>query len=142
MACQVGFLQTTVAGACIHLRNLGNSDAGALNSWLIWQMIGLYPVATQPVYLLASPWFEDINMTINTDKTLRIRTSGLDDGDGRDGFYVQGVSINGQTWTKNWFEHGDMDIMTQGGDIEFKVGSPRIRWETGDVPPSPGHVEL
>lgn len=33
----------------------GNSDAGVLNSWLIWQMLGMYPIVTQPVYLLESP---------------------------------------------------------------------------------------
>ena len=105
-------------------------------------MLGLYPIATQPIYLLGSPWFDDINVTVNYNKTLRIRARGLHDDSGQDSFYVQGVSINGQTWTKNWFEHGDMDIMTRGGDIVFEVGSAKTAWDTGDVPPSPGHVEL
>ncbi|RYN41448.1 hypothetical protein AA0112_g2098 [Alternaria arborescens] len=118
----------------------GNSDAGALNCWLIWQMLGLYPVVTTPVYLLESPWFSDINMTVNHDKTLRIRAEGLDDGDGRQGYYVQGVSINGQEWSKNWFEHEDAGgIMTEGGEIVFRLGEQQVVWESGDVPPSPGH---
>jgi putative alpha-1,2-mannosidase len=33
----------------------GNSDSGALDSWMLWQMLGLYPVATQPIYLVGSP---------------------------------------------------------------------------------------
>ncbi|KAF2635583.1 hypothetical protein P280DRAFT_191281 [Massarina eburnea CBS 473.64] len=115
----------------------GNSDAGALNCWLVWQMLGLYPVVTTPVYLLESPWFDDINVTVNHDKTLRIRALGLDDGDARQGFYVQNVSINGQTWNRNWFEHED--VMVDGGEIIFGLGSEKRVWETGHVPPSPGH---
>ena len=113
----------------------GNSDAGALNSWLIWQMLGMYPIVTTPVYLLESPWFNDINITVNGNSTLRIRSRGLEDG-----YFVKGVKINGKNWTKNWFEHGD--VMVNGGLIEFDVGREPVVWETGDVPPSPGHVVL
>jgi len=114
----------------------GNSDAGALNSWLIWQMLGLYPIVTTPVYLIESPWFKDINMTINGNRTLRITAEGLSD----DSYYVQGVKINGRQWDRNWFEHED--VMVEGGSIEFKMGKQPVVWETGDVPPSPGHVVL
>ncbi|KAF2843067.1 glycoside hydrolase family 92 protein [Patellaria atrata CBS 101060] len=120
----------------------GNSDAGALNTWLVWQMLGLYPIVTTPVYLLQSPWFPDINLTVNHNHTLRIRASGLDDSDGRQGYYVQSVEINGQPWTKNWFQHSDLDIMTRGGEIAFELGPEMTMWETGEVPPSPGHVVL
>lgn len=100
----------------------GNSDAGALNSWLIWQMLGLYPIVTQPVYLLGSPWFNDINVTINGDKNLRIRSYGASDPAalGQAEYFVQSVKINGQAWTKNWFNHED--VMIDGGTIEFWVG--------------------
>lgn len=118
----------------------GNSDAGAINSWLVWQMIGLYPIATQPVYLLVSPWFEYINVTVNHDKQLRIMTTGLDDGDSRSGYFVLGVKINGIDWDKNWFEHTDMDIMSSGGTLEFDLGKDMAAWESGSPPPSPGNV--
>ncbi|KAK5698969.1 hypothetical protein LTR97_006618 [Elasticomyces elasticus] len=115
----------------------GNSDAGALNSWLIWQMLGLYPVVTQPVYLIESPWFDDINMTINGNATLRITATGLDNADS---YYVQSVRVNGQLWDRNWLEHDD--IMVNGGTIAFELGSQPKMWETGEVPPSPGHLIL
>lgn len=127
----------------------GNSDAGALNSWLIWQMIGIYPIVTQTVYLIESPWFEDLNMTIG-NSTLRIMASVTSAGDGtaagssssfgQENFYVQSVKINGALWDRNWFDHED--VMVNGGTIEFELGSEAKMWETGDVPPSPGHVVL
>jgi putative alpha-1,2-mannosidase len=122
----------------------GNSDAGALNSWLIWQMLGIYPVVTQTVYLIGSPWFEDLNMTVNGNETLRIRaTSGNQSalgGFGQESYYVQSVMINGASWDRNWFDHED--VMVKGGTIEFELGAEAVMWETGDVPPSPGHTVL
>jgi putative alpha-1,2-mannosidase len=99
-------------------------------------MLGLYPVVTTPVYLLGSPWFEDINMTINGNRTLRIRSQGL----GQDSYFVQSVRLNGNEWDRNWLEHND--IMNEGGTIDFKLGEEMRVWERGDVPPSPGHVVL
>jgi putative alpha-1,2-mannosidase len=118
----------------------GNSDAGALNCWLVWQTLGMYPVVTTGVYLLGSPWFDDMNITVNHNRTLRIRAEGLDDGDGKQQFFVQGVSINGHEWEKNWFEHED--VMEKGGEIAFRLGTARTVWESGNVPPSPGHQEM
>ena len=98
-------------------------------------MLGIYPVVTQPVYLISSPWFPDVNVTINGNQTLRITATGLEDG-----FYVQSVRINGKPWTKNWFEH--KDLLEQGGANEFELGPDAKYWESGSVPPSPGHVTL
>ncbi|KAH8703236.1 glycosyl hydrolase [Talaromyces proteolyticus] len=113
----------------------GNSDAGAMNSWLLWQLCGLYPVVTQPVYLIGSPWFPEINMTVNGNKTLHITATGLDEG-----YYVQSVKVNGKQWDKNWLSHED--IFVNGGSIEFELGHDMRNWETGYVPPSPGHYKL
>lgn len=79
-------------------------------------------------------------MTINVNKTLRITADGLD----KDNFYVQSVKINGETWDRNWIEHdaSGQRLMVDGGTIEFVLGSEPVVWETGDVPPSPGHVVL
>lgn len=83
----------------------GNSDAGALNSWLVWQMLGLYPIVTQPVYLLESPWFTDINITLSDNATLRIMSNGDTQSLGHRGFYVESIRINGEEWNKNVSEH-------------------------------------
>lgn len=99
-------------------------------------MLGLYPIVTQPVYLLESPWFTDINMTINGDKTLRITSNGDNISLGQSGYFVESVKINGEVWERNWFNHED--IMVEGGTIEFTVGTAGQVWETGDLPPSPG----
>ncbi|KAL4779572.1 glycosyl hydrolase family 92-domain-containing protein [Aspergillus varians] len=113
----------------------GNSDAGAMNTWLLWSILGMYPIVTTKTYLLGSPWFEDLNMTISGNNTLRILATGVESG-----FYVQSVKIHGEVWEKNWFEHED--VMEVGGVIEFELGAEAVDWEGGDVPPSLGHVVL
>lgn len=42
----------------------GNDDAGSMSSWLVWNMLGLYPVVTQPVYLILSPRFDNISIKL------------------------------------------------------------------------------
>ena len=101
-------------------------------------MLGLYPVATQTTFLIGSPWFPDINMTINGNATLRVTATGVDNEGG--GYFVQSLKINGKRWERNWVEHEE--IMVRGGTMEFELGTEARAWETGDVPPSPGHLVL
>ena len=100
-------------------------------------MLGLYSVVTQTVFLIGSPWFDDVNITVNGNRTLRITATGLDNADS---YFVQSVKVNGEEWNKNWLEHAD--VMIDGGTIEFELGSEVKAWESGEVPPSPGHLIL
>ncbi|KAI1762406.1 glycoside hydrolase family 92 protein [Hypoxylon sp. FL1150] len=117
----------------------GNDDAGAMSSWLVWNMIGLYPVVTQPVYLVLAPRFEDVAIRLEDGGArLKIKASCLEEGS-----YVQNLKVNGQGWNKSWIRHEDI-IRPDGQDslLEFKLGAERVKWDIGDVPPSPGHVQL
>lgn len=42
----------------------GNSDAGAMQTWLLWNMIGLYPITGQTTFLIHSPWFESLTIDL------------------------------------------------------------------------------
>ncbi len=99
-------------------------------------MLGFYPVVTQPIYLLLSPWFRDISIKLPaTDSVLKITANGLSD----ESFFVQSVSINGTAWNKSWVTHDDI---AYGGEIHFDLGSEITSWDVGELPPSPGHVDL
>jgi putative alpha-1,2-mannosidase len=117
----------------------GNSDAGAIDSWLIWNIIGLYPVVTQPVYLLLSPWFSDMTLSVGGNKTLRITAQNLGDAS----YFVQSVKVNGQAWNQSWISHNDIVGGGRGqSTIEFVMGSQKTEWNGGPLPPSPGHHVL
>ncbi|KAK4951117.1 hypothetical protein LTR28_006897 [Elasticomyces elasticus] len=115
----------------------GNSDAGAIDSWLVWNLLGLYPVVTQPVYLLLSPWFADVTVKVGGNGSLRITAEGLGD----ESFYVQSVKVNGVVWNQSWVSHEDL-VGSGRATIEFVLGAERVSWDTGALPPSPGHVVL
>ena len=97
---------------------------------------GLYPIVTQPIYLLLSPWFSDLSISVIGNKTLKITAAGLEDGP-----FVQSVKVNGIQWDKSWVTHDDL-VGGEGGQIDFILGSEQTEWDSGDLPPSPGHVDL
>ncbi|KAJ3544751.1 hypothetical protein NM208_g2884 [Fusarium decemcellulare] len=116
----------------------GNDDAGSMSSWLVWNMLGLYPVVTQPVYLILSPRFEDISVRLGENGgLLRITAKGLADGP-----YVQSLKVNGKRWDKSWVSHDDlMGKDGNGGRLEFVMGRKPKEWDSGELPPSPGTLQ-
>lgn len=113
----------------------GNDDAGSMSSWLVWNMLGLYPVVTQPVYLVLSPRFENISIKLGeAGGTLRVTATGLEQG-----HYVQSLKVNGKVWDKSWVTHEDLlGPNNEGGLLEFVLGSQPQEWDSGELPPSPG----
>lgn len=115
----------------------GNSDAGAMQTWLLWNMIGLYPVTGQTTFLIHSPWFESLTIDLGDDKTLNVTSTG-GDGNGDSNYYVQSLKVNGKKWTKNWLTWDD--VFARGGTLEFELGANAVNWSTGALPPSPASV--
>ncbi|KAB5576443.1 family 92 glycoside hydrolase [Coniochaeta sp. 2T2.1] len=112
----------------------GNSDAGAMESWILWVMLGLYPMTGQTTFLVGSPWFSDLNIDLGgRGKRLRITSSG---GESDTAFYVQSLRVNGKRWDRNWVSWED--VFEKGGEMEFVLGEEPVRWDTGESPPSPG----
>lgn len=109
----------------------GNSDAGAMESWLLWNMIGLYPLTGQTTFLVASPWFADLTIALGGDKKLVITAENV----AEDSFYVQSLKVNGQTWDKAWVTWDD--VFANGGTMDFVLGPEPADWATGEDPPSP-----
>ncbi|CAE6504740.1 unnamed protein product [Rhizoctonia solani] len=117
----------------------GNQDAGAMATWLLWNLLGLYPVTSQPVYLLSAPFFKAVDVRIGTmdptsasykSKTyLKIRATGF----GVNNTYVQGIKINGKSINRSFIWH---DEIINGGTLEFTMGPEVVAWDSGDLPPS------
>lgn len=110
----------------------GESDAGAMESWLLWAMLGLYPLTGQTTFLIGSPWFSNLVIRLGSSgKTLEMNATG----GSADAFHVQSLKINGQLWTKSWVSWED--VFERGGTMEFVLGKEPVMWATGPPPPSP-----
>ncbi|KAK2610226.1 hypothetical protein N8I77_003676 [Diaporthe amygdali] len=110
----------------------GNSDAGAMETWVLWVMLGLYPMTGQTTFLIGSPWFRDLTIDLGGGKKLEISTS-----DGSEtSYYVQSLMVNGEKWNKSWVTWSD--IFEKGGTMDFVLGPNPSNWTTGPPPPSPG----
>lgn len=109
----------------------GNSDAGAMESWLIWNMLGLYPIVGQTTFLIGSPWFANTTLSLGDGKSLAITTTGSSESS----FYVQSLEVNGKAWNQSWLTWND--TFANGGTMHFVLGPEASNWTTGKPPPSP-----
>ncbi|GAB7332280.1 hypothetical protein MBLNU13_g04118t1 [Cladosporium sp. NU13] len=110
----------------------GNSDAGAMQTWILWNMIGLYPLTGQTTFLIGSPWFERLEIDLGEGKSLLVTSTG---GNQEDGYYVQSLRVNGVVWDRAWVEWED--VFERGGRLDFVLGEEPVRWAGGRLPPSP-----
>ncbi|OOQ87272.1 alpha-1,2-mannosidase, putative subfamily [Penicillium brasilianum] len=119
---------TTTAGIA------GNDDSGAMGSFVMLSMMGLWPVPGQDVYLITPPYFKEVSIENPvTGKTATIRNVNFDPS--YTSICIQSAKLDGKTWTKNWLTH---DFFTEGGVLELELGSTESQWgtKTEDLPPS------
>ena len=113
----------------------GNDDAGQMSSWLVFSMVGFYPVCPgMPYYVIGSPSFEESVITLENGKKFTIEAKGASDKN----IYIQSATLNGQPYDKSYILH--KDIMN-GVTLSFVMGdTPNKEWasSTGSLPPSLG----
>lgn len=109
----------------------GNIDAGALPSWLVFNLLGLYPVAGQPLYLLGAPRFASLTVTLfggtPLARTLAIRADGLAD----DRYYPQRVTLDGVALDRAWVSHAEL---VGASELVFEMGTEPAGWDGGERP--------
>jgi predicted alpha-1,2-mannosidase len=109
----------------------GNDDSGAMSSWFLFNSIGFYPNAGQPIYLIGTPSYPDVTMSVGGGKSLHIIARNLDAQ--YLNRYIQSATLNGQPLDTNWFRH---DQIAKGGTLIFTMGSAPSTWGTKVPPPS------
>ena len=110
----------------------GNDDLGAMSSWAVWAMLGLYPETPGRAELvLGSPLFPSaVVHRIGGD--VQITASG--GGDGRP--YVQALKVDGVATDQPWLPES---FALKGGRLQFQLGAtPDRAWgaDLAKAPPS------
>jgi predicted alpha-1,2-mannosidase len=108
----------------------GNDDSGAMSSWLAFHMMGFYPNAGQPYYLINTPYFEKTIIHQENGKDFTIRTINLS----AKNKYIKSATLNGQQLDKAFIDHSDI---VAGGELVLTMDAvPSTVWGTKILPPS------
>jgi predicted alpha-1,2-mannosidase len=93
----------------------GDEDNGQTSAWYVFSALGFYPVTPTSVqYAAGSPLFKHAEIQFENGKKLVINAANNSAGNR----YVQKVTFNGDTYTKNYFNHFDLQ---KGGQINFRM---------------------
>ncbi len=106
----------------------GNDDSGAMSSWLAFHMMGLYPNAGQPYYLINTPLIKETILEVSKGKKFKISTKKLSDKNR----YIKSALLNGKPYKKAWILHEDI---VKGGELLLTMGSKPSSWGTTILPP-------
>jgi predicted alpha-1,2-mannosidase len=111
----------------------GDEDGGGLSSFVVWSMIGLYPVTPGiPVYDIGSPVFTKVTIHLHSGKDIVLAAPNTS----RDAKYVQSATWNGTPLTRLWLTHKNL---IAGGTLDLKMqDSPNMTLGTKDseLPPA------
>lgn len=93
----------------------GNEDAGQMSAWLVFSMIGFYPVCpASGEYVLTSPAFQEIRIKFPGEKDFVIKSEGVTDNI----YLIKSATLNGRRFTNQTIKHQDI---INGGELVFKM---------------------
>lgn len=102
----------------------GDEDNGQTSAWYVFSALGFYPVTPASVqYAAGAPLFKRAEVNFENGKKLIINAPN----NTADTRYVQSVTFNGKAYTKNYFNHFDLQ---KGGIIDIKM-SPTPNTQKG-----------
>lgn len=106
----------------------GNDDAGTMSAWYVWNAIGLYPNAGQPLYYIGSPLFTRSVLHLEGGKTFMVLAPLTSDTNR----YVIAARLNGKPIDRAWLSH---DEIVAGGVLQLDMAAVPGHWATNGVRP-------
>jgi predicted alpha-1,2-mannosidase len=100
----------------------GDDDCGQMSAWLVFTAMGFYPVnPASGEYMIGSPMYGDISLTLGNGKTFRVEASN----NSAENVYIQSATLNGKTL--------DIPVITweqiqTGGVLHFVMGPKPSNW--------------
>ena len=105
----------------------GDEDNGQTSAWYVFSALGFYPVCPASTqYALGTPLFRKAVITRpdGTGITLEAPDNTAE------AFYVQSMTVNGKSWSRNYLEHNDL---VAGASIKFDMSAePALERGTGE----------
>ena len=129
--------------ACSELFNAGpdgysgDEDNGSNAAWYLLSSIGLYPLTPgQPTYVLTSPLFKSVKITLPNQKTFTITAAD----NSPENVYVRSRTLNGQPDANTWISQSQI---TSGGTLAAQMSDkPNERTVTPQELPYSAKTEM
>jgi len=97
----------------------GDEDGGGMSSFVVFSMMGFYPVTPGiPVYNMESPVFDQVSIRLPDGKTFAV----IARNNSQANVYIQRAALNGKLLQKPWLTHNDI---LGGGTLELTMGHGR-----------------
>ncbi len=94
----------------------GDEDNGQTSAWYLFSALGFYPVCPgTPQYVVGSPLFEKVVITLPGDQKLTLEAPGASRYP-----YIRSAKVNGSALNRSWLSHKEL---TKGGKIVFSMDS-------------------
>lgn len=94
----------------------GDEDNGQTSAWYVFSALGFYPVCPASCqYALGTPLFQKATLHLPSGD-VRITAAG----NSRQNFYVDGLKLNGRSYTKNYITH---EQLLKGARLDFTMSA-------------------
>ncbi|KAG2179993.1 hypothetical protein INT43_003780 [Umbelopsis isabellina] len=110
----------------------GNDDSGAEGSFVVWSMMGFYPVAGTDVYLLSSPLFSKMTLNMSVNSTFTIIANNLTETNR----YVKSAKLNGVGFERNWIRHSEICNLKEDTTLELDMAAEWFGYGQNSLPPA------
>ncbi len=111
----------------------GNDDLGAMSSWAVWAMVGMYPETPgTSTLVLGSPLFSKVLFKLPDGRSIQISANGA----AKNHPYVKSLNLNGHEYNKTFLPSNVIDT---GAKLSFSLTSrPDTSWGSAlsSAPPS------
>lgn len=98
----------------------GNEDCGQMSAWHLFSALGFYPVTPcSGEYVLTSPIFSDVTLSLSSGSTLRITAN-----DPSKNKYIRRVTLNGKALERLFITY---DELMAGGELAFELTDEPVK---------------
>jgi predicted alpha-1,2-mannosidase len=106
----------------------GNEDAGQMSAWLVFSMMGFYPVCPgTPYYIIGAPSFKEITINLENGNKFKIVAKKLS----KENYYIQSATLNGKPFDRSWISHEEL---LSGAVLTFEMGpAPNRGWASSEL---------
>ena len=105
----------------------GDEDNGQTSAWYVFSALGFYPVCpSSDEYAIGTPLFKKVTVNLPNGKNILLEAPE----NSCENFYIDGIKLDGKSWSKNYFKHGDL---SDGARITYSM-SPTPNTSRGTAP--------